>query len=197
MSGADAQAEHQVVLVRHAETEWSRNGRHTGLTDLPLTERGREVARGLAPRLQSRRFALVLTSPSLRARETCELCGLGDDAVVCEDLHEWDYGDYEGLTTAQIHEQRPDWSLWRDGCPNGETVAMVGARADAVIERMHSGAGDVAAFSHGHMLRVLGARWIELQPQHGASLMLATGALSVLGHEHGQQALASWSCTSS
>jgi probable phosphoglycerate mutase len=187
----------QIVLVRHAETEWSRNGRHTGLTDLPLTERGREVARALAPRLAQRRFALVLVSPSRRARETCELCGLAKLAVVCDDLHEWDYGDYEGLTTAEIHEQRPDWSLWRDGCPNGEDAAMVGARADAVIERMRGGAGDVAAFSHGHMLRVLGARWIELAPQRGASLMLATGALSVLGHEHGQRALSRWSCTSS
>ena len=190
-------AERQTVLVRHAETEWSRNGRHTGLTDLPLTERGRAVARALAPRLAQWRFALVLVSPAQRARETCELSGLGKDAVVCDDLHEWDYGDYEGLTTAQIHEQRPDWILWRDGCPNGENAAMVGARADAVIERLRDGAGDVAAFSHGHMLRVLGARWIELDPQHGASLMLATGALSVLGHEHGQQAFASWSCTSS
>jgi broad specificity phosphatase PhoE len=197
MSDAGSGAEREIVLVRHAETEWSRNGRHTGLTDLPLTERGREVARSLAPRLGLRRFALVLTSPAQRARETCELSGLGKDAVVCDELHEWDYGDYEGLTTAQIHEQRPEWSLWRDGCPNGETAQMVGARADAVIERVRDGGGDVAVFSHGHMLRVFGARWIELAPQHGASLMLATGALSVLGHEHDQQALASWSCTSS
>jgi len=197
MSGAEPLGERQTVLVRHAETEWSRNGRHTGLTDLPLTERGRAVARALAPRLAQWRFALVLVSPAQRARETCELSGLGRDAVVCDDLHEWDYGDYEGLTTSQIHEQRPGWSLWRDGCPNGETAPMVGARADNVIERLREGAGDAAAFSHGHMLRVLGARWIELAPQHGASLMLATGALSVLAHEHGQQALASWSCTSS
>jgi broad specificity phosphatase PhoE len=197
VSAAVPEGERQIVLVRHAETEWSANGRHTGLTDLPLTERGRDVARALAPRLQLWRFALVLVSPLRRARETAQLSGLGKDVVVCDDLHEWDYGEYEGLTTAQIRAQRPDWNLWRDGCPNGETAPMVGARADAVIERMRDCAGDVAAFSHGHMLRVVGARWIELEPQHGASLMLATGSLSVLGHEHGRQAFASWSCTSS
>jgi broad specificity phosphatase PhoE len=198
-SGADAGAgrEREVVLVRHAETEWSVNGRHTGLTDLPLTEHGREIARALAPRLAARRFELVLVSPARRARETCELCGLGEGAVVYDELHEWDYGDYEGLTTAQILQRRPGWSLWRDGCPNGESAAMVGARADSVIERLREGAGDAAAFSHGHMLRVLGARWIELSPEHGARLMLATGALSTLGHEHGQAALAGWSCASS
>ena len=197
MSGAGPPAARETVLVRHAETEWSRDGRHTGLTDLPLTERGRAVARELAPRLASWRFALVLVSPARRARETCELCGLGDDALVCDELHEWDYGEYEGLTTAQIHQQRPGWSLWRDGCPGGESAELVGARADRVIERLRDGAGDAALFSHGHMLRVLGARWIELTPQHGARLKLATGAVSVLGHEHGQQALAGWSCASS
>jgi broad specificity phosphatase PhoE len=196
MSSAGPPGEREIVLVRHAETEWSLSGRHTGLTDLPLTEHGRAVASGLAPRLQKRRYGLVLVSPSRRARETCELCGLSEGAVVCDDLHEWDYGDYEGLTTAQIHKQRPGWSLWRDGCPNGETAPMVGARADAVIVRLRDGGGDAAVFSHGHMLRVLGARWIELSAQQGANLMLATGTISVLGHEHGTRALAGWSCAS-
>jgi broad specificity phosphatase PhoE len=184
----------EVVLVRHAETEWSRGGRHTGLTDVPLTERGRERAGELAAALAQRRFALVLVSPARRARETCALCGLGEQASVREDLHEWDYGEYEGLTTAQIQERQPGWSLWRDGCPGGEDAAAVGARADRVIAELRAAGGEAAVFSHGHMLRVLGARWIELAPAQAAHLRLATASVCVLGYEHGAPALTRWSC---
>ncbi len=182
----------EIVLIRHAETEWSRDGRHTGRTDLPLTERGRELAASIAPRLAGRRFAAVLVSPLRRAIETCELCGLAGVAERVPELAEWEYGDYEGRSTAQIQAGRPGWSLWRDGAPGGEDAADVGARADLVIERLAAAEGDVAIFSHGHMLRVLGARWIELSPEHGARLQLSTGAISVLGHEHGTRALTHW-----
>jgi broad specificity phosphatase PhoE len=182
----------EIVLVRHAETEWSRDGRHTGHTDIPLTDHGRMAARAPAAKLAGRRFKLVLVSPSRRARETCELCGLGDQARARPELLEWNYGEYEGLTTAQILAMRPDWSLWRDGCPGGESAADVGARADRLIAEIRGLDGDVAVFSHGHMLRVLGARWIELAPSQGARLRLSTGAISVLGYEHGTAALARW-----
>jgi probable phosphoglycerate mutase len=190
MSRAGATPE--VVPVRHAETEWSLTGRHTGLTDIPLTESGRATAKALAGRLGEWRFERVLVSPLRRARETCELCGLGERAEVCEALHEWDYGEYEGLTTPQILARRPGWNLWRDGCPGGETAEDVGARADLVLAAVGSVEGAVAAFSHGHMLRVLGARWIELAPAAGARLALAAGALGVLGHERGTRVLARW-----
>jgi broad specificity phosphatase PhoE len=189
-SGGPAPAE--VVLVRHAETEWSVTGRHTSLTDIPLTDAGRETARALAGELQRMSFERVLVSPLRRARETCELCGLGDRAEVCDGLHEWDYGEYEGLTTAQIRERRPDWNLWRDGCPGGEDAEQVRARADRVIAGLGATRGVVAAFSHGHMLRVLGARWIELMPAAGGRLGLSPGAISVLGYEHETRILARW-----
>jgi broad specificity phosphatase PhoE len=182
----------QIMLVRHAETEWSRAGRHTGRTDLPLTDAGREDARALAPALARRRFALVLVSPARRARETCELCGLAANAQLRADLWEWDYGDYEGLTTTQIQAQRPGWNLWHDGCPSGERPADVGARADRVITEVAGCTGDVAVFSHGHMLRVLGARWIELDPAYGGRLGLSTAAVCVLGHEHTTAVLVRW-----
>jgi broad specificity phosphatase PhoE len=182
----------EVTLVRHAETEWSLNGRHTGRTDIPLTEHGREVARALGARLGGRRFELVLVSPSMRARETCELCGLGAQARVCEQLLEWHYGDYDGLTSVEIRAARPDWVLWRDGCPGGESPAQVGARADAVIAELSAAAGAVAVFSHGHMLRVLGARWIGLEPRGGALLGLSTAAMCLLSCEHGTPILARW-----
>ncbi len=191
MSAAAAQA----VLVRHAETEWTLSGRHTGRTDLPLTERGREDARQLARHLSGLDFALVLVSPARRARETCELCGLGHRAQPREDLREWDYGDYEGLTSAQIEARSPGWSLWRDGCPGGEDAAAVGARADRVIAELQAADWPVAVFSHGHALRVLGARWIERPPQEGARLGLSTASLSRLGSEHGTPILASWNET--
>jgi broad specificity phosphatase PhoE len=187
----------EAVLVRHAETEWSRDGRHTGRADVPLTEHGRDVARALRGRLSAWRFALVLVSPSVRARETCDLCGLGAGAQVRPDLLEWDYGDYEGLTTPEIRERRPDWSLWRDGCPGGESAADVGARADRVIAEITAGDGGIAVFSHGHMLRVLGARWIALGPESGARLGLSTAAICVLGHERQTSVLARWNDTGS
>jgi broad specificity phosphatase PhoE len=182
----------EVVLVRHAETEWSRDGRHTGRTDIPLTDRGRMGARTPAAKLRGRTFRLVLVSPSRRARETCELCGLGDQARTREELLEWDYGEYEGLTTAQILAMRPGWTLWRDGCPGGESPADVGARADRLIAEIRGLDEDVAVFSHGHMLRVLGARWIELAPSQGARLRLSTGAICVLGYERATAALSCW-----
>jgi broad specificity phosphatase PhoE len=182
----------ELVLVRHAETQWSRDGRHTGRTDIPLTDAGRAAAAGLPGRLSRWRFERVLVSPSTRARETCELAGLGGEAEVSEDLMEWDYGEYEGLTTHEIHAKRPHWCQWRDGCPGGEDAAAVGARADRTIAQLRETAGTVAIFSHGHMLRVLGARWIALGPEHGGRLGLSTGAICVLGHERQTSIVSRW-----
>jgi broad specificity phosphatase PhoE len=193
--GAVEEAIHEVMLVRHAETEWSLTKRHTGHTDIPLTERGREAALALSERLRGRRFGLVLVSPLVRARETCELSGLGADAEVREDLMEWDYGEYEGLTTPEILEQRPGWVLWRDGCPGGERAEDVGARADRVIAELRAADGEVAVFSHGHILRVLGVRWIELEPSVGRRLGLFTGAICVLGSEHQVSTITRWNET--
>jgi broad specificity phosphatase PhoE len=188
----------QIVVVRHGETEWSRSGQHTSRTDLPLVEEGRERAVALGPLLAKWEFSLVLTSPLLRAKETCELAGYGQRAEVCEDLREWDYGEYEGLTTPQIWEENPGWSLWTDGCPGGEMPAQVGARADRVIERMRAaggsdGSGNALAFAHGHILRVLTARWLEMEVAEGARFALGTGALSVFGFERETQVLQLWS----
>ena len=180
------------LLVRHAETEWSRDGRHTGRTDIPLTDGGRARARELRERLAPWRFELVLVSPSLRARETCELSGLGEQGQARPELLEWDYGDYEGLTSAQIAADRPGWKLWRDGAPGGESPAQIGARADATIAELRRADGAVAVFSHGHMLRVLGARWIGLDAAGGGSLGLTTAALCLLAHEHGSPIVARW-----
>lgn len=182
----------EILLIRHAETEWSRQGRHTGRTDLPLTDAGREVAGKMRALLAGRELAAVFTSPLRRARETCERSGLIDLAQERDSLMEWDYGDYEGLTTAEIHQQRPDWSLWRDGCPKGEDASAVGARVNTTIAELLSIEGDVAIFSHGHALRVLGARWAELQPADGARLLLSTGSICTLGFEHGGQAISRW-----
>ena len=183
------------VLVRHAETEWSRAGRHTGRTDIALTDAGREHALALRERLAPLRPQLVLVSPLRRARETCELSGFSELAQPRADLLEWDYGDYEGLTSAEIAAGRPGWSLWRDGCPGGEGAADVGGRADRIVTELHAARGAALVFSHGHILRVLGARWIELAPARGASLGLATGALCLLGHEHGAPILSRWNDT--
>ena len=182
-----------LLLARHGETQWSANGRHTSRTDVPLTSDGRRLARRLAPRLAERRFALVLTSPLRRAIETCELAGLGVEAQTRDELREWDYGDYEGLTTDEIHGRQPGWSLWRDGCPNGEAAADVGGRADRVIAEIRAADDDVVAFGHGHMLRVVAARWLGLPPTEGALFALATGTLSTLGYEHGTSVIRSWS----
>jgi broad specificity phosphatase PhoE len=192
VSAPRAHAQAQAVLVRHAETEWTLSGQHTGTTDIPLTEHGREAARALATPVAAWRFERVLVSPLRRALETCELCGLAERAERTELLTEWDYGEYEGLTSAEIERLRPGWSLWRDGCPGGEQPADVGARADRVIELLAGGPGPVAAFSHGHFLRVLGARWIGLEPAGGGRLGLSPGSLSLLGREHEARILAAW-----
>jgi broad specificity phosphatase PhoE len=174
----------ELYLVRHGETEWSRSGRHTGRTDIPLTEAGEAAARGVAGRLQGLSFAAVWSSPSLRARTTCALAGFEAGAVIKDELAEWDYGAYEGITTKQILAERPGWQLFRDGCPRGEDAAQVGARADALIGQFRQAAGTVLVFSSSHFLRVLAARWIGLPPEGGSRFVLDTASLSVLGYEH-------------
>lgn len=183
----------QLVLVRHGATAWSRVGRHTGRTDLPLDDAGRAQAAGLQARLSGLSFDRVLTSPLRRARTTCELAGFGDAELV-DDLVEWDYGVYEGRTTPDIRAERPSWQLFRDGCPGGEAPAAVGARADAVLERLRAlpGGAAVALFGHGHLLRVLAARWLALAPSAGQLLALDAGSVSVLGHEREQRVVRSW-----
>ena len=182
----------EIVLVRHGETEWSLSGQHTSRTDLTLTEQGRERAKRLGPALAEWNFALVLTSPLRRARETCEIAGFADRAEICEDLRAFDYGEYEGLTTPQIRELDPRWSLWRDGCPGGEQPAQVGARADRAIERMRAADGDALAFAHGHIFRVLTARWLQMDAAAGARFALSAGALCVLGFERETEVIQLW-----
>jgi broad specificity phosphatase PhoE len=180
------------VLVRHGETDWSRAEKHTGRTDVPLTERGRRQAQLVGEWLSGRSFERVLTSPLSRASETCELARPGGRCEPREDLVEWDYGDYDGLTTAQIRESRPDWYLWRDGCPGGESPADVGARADRVLGELRELDGEAAVFAHGHLLRVLTARWLGLGPELGALFWLATATLSVLGYERETAVMRMW-----
>ncbi len=189
------------VLVRHGETEWSRDGRHTSRTDLPLLPEGEAQAEALRPLLEPFRFAAVLTSPLARARETCRLAGLcgdrgGTDALdgvfVDPDLGEWDYGSYEGATTAAIHEHRPGWDLFEEGAPGGEDADAVGRRVDRVIERVRQTGGDVACVAHAHVLRVLAVRWIGLEPAMGRSFVLGPASLSVLGSEHEAPAFHAW-----
>ena len=175
-------------LVRHGETQWSASGRHTGLTDIPLNATGEERARALSRRLAGHTFAHVWTSPLARARRTCELAGFGDAAQVDPDLVEWDYGQYEGITTAQIRQDRPDWSLFRDGCPGGESLEAIGARADRVIARLREADDPAILFSSGHFLRVLAARWLGLDAAYGRLLLLGTASLSILGYEHNNPA---------
>jgi broad specificity phosphatase PhoE len=184
--------EQKVYLLRHGETEWSLNGRHTGVTDIPLTENGRVAARLLKPILAKVTFTLVLTSPLQRARETCELAGLGQFANVEPDLIEWNYGEYEGLTTEQIRSTRPGWSVFRDGCPGGESPEQVGARADRVITKVRAAAGNVALFGHGHFTRVLAARWINLSANYGENFLLDTATLNVLGYYRESPAFMIW-----
>ena len=171
-------------LARHGETAWSLTGQHTGLTDLPLTERGERNARQLAERLKGLTFAKVWTSPLQRAARTCELAGFEAVAEVDRDLLEWNYGDYEGRRTAEIHAERPDWQLFRDGCPAGEAPDEVGARADRAVSRVRAVHGDVLLFSSGHFLRVLAARWLGVEPEAGRFFLLSTASLSALGYEH-------------
>jgi probable phosphoglycerate mutase len=182
----------EIVLVRHGETEWSRDGRHTGRTDVPLTDEGRRQARLAGDRLEGRAFERVLTSPLSRAAETCALAGLGDRAEPRDELMEWDYGDYEGLTTPQIRDKRPGWFLWRDGCPGGEGPDDVAQRVDRVVAELREARGDVAVFAHGHVLRVLTARWLGLGPEAGALFALATATLSMLGWERETAVIRLW-----
>jgi len=184
--------EQKVYLLRHGETEWSLNGRHTGVTDIPLTENGRKLARQLQPILAREKFVMVLTSPLQRARDTCELAGLGTLASVDQDLMEWNYGEYEGLTTEQIRQTRPDWSVFRDGCPGGESPLQVSVRADRIISRARTVDGNVALFSHGHILRVLAARWINLSASYGENFLLDTATLNVLGYYRESPAFKIW-----
>lgn len=173
-----------VYLARHGETEWSISGQHTGLTDLPLTKRGEANARNLGRLIHHLQFAEVWTSPLERARRTCELAGFGQHATIDDDLVEWNYGEYEGKTTPQIRETRPDWQLFRDGCPGGESPADVGARADHVVARLRAVGANVLVFSSGHFTRVLAARWLGLEPAAGRYFLLSTATLSCVGYEH-------------
>ena len=181
-----------VYVIRHGETAWSLSGQHTGTTDLPLTDNGRRRAERLRPLLLKETFALVLVSPMQRARQTCELAGLGNGAVLEADLVEWNYGEYEGLTPKQIHEKVPGWLIFRDGCPGGEMPEQVGARVDRVIARARAVEGDVALFAHGHVLRVLAARWIGLPAGAGEHFVLDTGTLSILGYYREIPAVSVW-----
>ena len=174
----------RLYLIRHGETAWSLSGQHTGRTDIPLTARGQDEARELARRLKAIPFGLVLTSPRQRARQTCELAGLGSRAEIEPDLAEWDYGDYEGQRSADILSNRPDWNLFRDGCPGGESPAQVSDRADRLMARSRTMPGNIAIFSHGHFGRVLGARWIGLSVGQAQCFRLSTASISVLDYEH-------------
>ena len=186
---AAAKSHGDVVLVRHGETEWSLSGQHTGRTDIPLTERGRQQARLLEPLLSTANFALVLSSPLRRARETCELAGLGPRMQLEPDLMEWNYGEYEGLTSKQIKRTAPNWMVFTDGCPGGEMPEQVGARVDRLIDRIRPVAGRVALFAHGHVLRVFVARWIGLPPSAGQHFLLDTSTVGVLGYYQGVPAV--------
>lgn len=182
----------ETVLVRHGETEWSVALRHTGRTDVPLDEEGRRQARALRGLLEDRHYELVLVSPLERALETCRLAGYGDRAQPDDRLLEWDYGEYEGKTTEEIRAEAPGWTVWVAGAPGGETPADVGRRTDAVIADLRAVSGDALVFAHGHLLRVLAARWTGLEPADGARLALSTGAVSVLGYEREQAVIGRW-----
>ena len=182
----------EVVLVRHGETLWSRDGKHTGRTDILLTDEGRRQSERVGGTLRGRRFPLVLTSPLQRAAETCRLAGLGDVAVFRDELMEWDYGDYEGRTTPEIRTEVPGWSLWRDGVPGGETAADVGRRVDGVLAELRALDGDVAVFAHGHVLRVLAARWLGLPPTEGRLFALDPATISILGYERETPVIRRW-----
>jgi probable phosphoglycerate mutase len=174
----------EITLVRHGETEWSLSGRHTGRSDIPLTANGEEAAKKVGPRLAGRTFGEVWSSPSQRARSTCRLAGFEQGAIVKPDLAEWDYGAYEGIETREILEGRPGWQLFRDGAPDGEMAADVGARADSIIAEIRAVDTPILIFSSSHFLRVLGARWLGLPPEDGARFILDTTSISILGYEH-------------
>lgn len=182
----------QLWLVRHGETEWTASGQHTGKTDLPLTLEGKLHARQIAGFLNGRRFNLVLTSPLRRATETCRLAGYSEHAIVDANLLEWDYGDYEGRTTAQIQKTRTSWSLWKDGVPNGESIEQVATRAQNVIARVLANFGDTLLFAHGHILRILTACWLGLPPEAGQLFALGTASVSTLGYERETRVITQW-----
>jgi len=174
----------QAYLARHGETAWSLSGQHTGKTDLPLTAKGEENARRLGEGLRTQTFSEVWTSPLQRAKRTCDLAGFDAVAILDPDLVEWNYGNYEGLTSVEIHSMRPHWQLFRDGCPGGESPAQVAARADRVVQKIRVVPGNILLFSSGHFLRMLGARWLGLEPLDGKCFLLGTASLSILGYEH-------------
>lgn len=182
----------RLFLVRHGETEWSRSGRHTGREDIPLTAAGEEAAKKLGKRLASRTFSKVFSSPLQRARRTCELCGFGAAATLLPELMEWDYGRYGGVTGTEIRSQRPDWKLFRDGCPGGEQPGDVTARVDRILPALRAPGGDILVFAHGHLLRVLMARWTGLPLEDAARFSLDPASLSILGSEHGESVVERW-----
>ncbi len=186
------ESEQKVYVIRHGETEWSINGKHTGVTDIPLTENGRNQVKCLQPVLANEVFALVLTSPLHRARETCKLSGLEEKAEVEPNLVEWNYGEYEGVTSKEIHKTVPGWLVFNDGAPGGETPAQIGARADRVIQRVRAVQGNVALFAHGHIFRVLVARWLDLPATAGRNFLLDTGTLNILSYYRGYPAVKIW-----
>ena len=181
-----------VYLIRHGETEWSLSGQHTGTTDIPLTENGRRIARRLRPVLASKTFALVLTSPLQRAKETCQLAGFGCRAEIDCDLVEWNYGEYEVLTPQQIHDRWPRWMIFTDGCPGGETPEQVGCRVDRVIAKIRTAKGNAAVFAHGHLLRTFAARWLGLPPQEGCHFLLDPATLNILSYYRGIPSVKQW-----
>jgi broad specificity phosphatase PhoE len=182
----------QIWLIRHGETPWTLSGQHTGKTDIELTATGQLMAKAIGRELAGRRFDLILTSPRLRARETCRLSGYGETAAIDDNLQEWDYGAYEGRTSADIKKEVPNWSLWREGVPGGETSEEVSARVDSVIQRAGRCSGEVALFAHGHVLRVLAARWVGLPPLGGRHFSLDAGSISILGQEHDLRVISRW-----
>ena len=182
----------KIYVVRHGETSWSLSGQHTGVTDIPLTEKGKEMAKRFKPFLAKENLSLVLTSPLERAQMTCKLAGLGDQSKIEPNLMEWNYGRYEGLTTEEIHVQSPNWMIFRDGCPEGESPKQVADRADQVIARIQGTKGDVALFAHGHILKVFVARWLGLPAEAGCHFILDTGTLSILSYYRGVQTVERW-----
>ena len=188
-------AERYLVLLRHGQTEWTVSRRHTGRSDIELTEAGRIEAKAAGERLAGMDFERVVTSPLARAVETCRLAGFGEGAGTDEALMEWDYGEYEGLTTAEIQESKPGWSLFRDGCPGGESSAEVGSRVDPLVDAAREGEGNWLFVAHGHVLRVVGARWVGLPPEDGVLLNVGTAAICLLGFEHGRPVITLWNET--
>ena len=186
---------HKIYLIRHGETEWTLSGKHTGRTDIPLTKNGEEQSQNIGRYLKGMGFQKVLTSPLIRAKETCRLSGLFTHALIDEDHREWNYGDYEGITSAEIRKKDPHWTIFTGGAPGGESIADIGARANRVLGTIRSIPGDVAVFSHGHFLRALAARWIEMPVAFGQQLVLSPASLSILGYEKEKPAIITWNQT--